>query len=187
MLSRRGNDVVRKVSLKPLRRVAAVIGVVAGAGSAFPAPVDAGIAAFAGACTMEMRLDFAPAAGLSPSPTSMSFRGSGTCVVNDLITTGSFNGTAAATPLVGWTCVAGVATGRGTFDSAHPSMAPFNVGVVFELAGPALSVVAHAIPTFSGVGELVEGSPTAAACLGGQPQSSAVYSGVFAFEDPTVS
>ncbi|MBW3669146.1 MAG: hypothetical protein KY443_08035, partial [Actinobacteria bacterium] len=60
-----------------------------------PSRADAGLAVFAGACTLDLKVDFTPAAGLSLSPTSLSFGGSGTCVVNSVLTTGSLVGTAA--------------------------------------------------------------------------------------------
>lgn len=178
---------VRKVSLTALRRTLGVVVVVCGGGAAMPTAAHAGLTAFAGVCVLDLRVTFTSPADLSLSPTSVAFSGAGTCLVNEVVTTGSFSGTAATTPTLGWTCGGGFAVGSGTFDSAHPSMAPFNTGVVLQQTGGVLTVAAHAIPTFSGVGEFLQSAAATSACLTGQAQWTISYSGAFAFEDPTYS
>ena len=178
---------VRSLSIAGVRRRLAVLVALCALLVSMPSRADAGLVVFAGACTMDLRVDFSPSADLSSSPTSLSFAGSGTCVVNSVVTTGSLFGTATTTPTVGWTCAAGVAVGSASFDTEHPSMSPFEVAVVLEVAAGTLSITAHAVPTFSGLGELAQVAPPVSACIGGAAMSWARYSGTFAFEDPTLS
>lgn len=178
---------VRSLSIARVRRRLGVPVALCALLVSTPSGADAGLVVFAGACTFDVRVDFSPPADLSLSPTSLSFSGSGTCVVNSVVTTGSLMGTAATTPTVGWTCAAGLAVGSASFDTEHPSMSPFNVAVVLEAVGATLSITAHALPTFSGAGEFAQVAPAASACVGGAAVSSATYTGPFAFEDPTLS
>lgn len=151
------------------------------------APVRADIVTFVGACTFHLRLSFNPSADQSLSATSITFTASGACVVNDVVTTGTLHGTASSTPLAGWTCAAGMATGSGSFDTNYPGMDAQPVAVVLAAAGPTLTMALHSVPVYTGAAAFVQQPASATACAAGQPVATAAYDGVLAFEDPIVS
>lgn len=150
-------------------------------------PAAADIVTIVGACTLEIRLTASPPADLSATQTSLWFSGSGECVVNGLRTWGTFNGVAATSPLLGWSCAAGVAMGTASFDTGHPSMSTQNVTVELAVAPATLAVDARLVPVFTGVGAFVQTSPDRTTCLNGAALATTVYTGVFAFEDPYIS
>lgn len=152
-----------------------------------PAPARADLVQYAGACVLDLRLTFSPASDATPTPTTIAFRGSGTCTVNDVVTTGVLQGVAATTPVAGWSCAVGYARGTGTFSTGHPSMPDQFVEVAIAQGPGTLELAAYALPVFEGVGTFAEAPAAVAACASGQPISAVQYTGPFAFQDPRVS
>lgn len=168
-----------------LRAVLAAVGATVVAGA--PTPASADVVTFVGACTLDLHVGFTPSVDRLPSPTAISFTGTGECLVNGSSVAATFSGAAATTPLVGWSCLAGVATGTGTFDTNYPDMSPQPVTLVLAAEGPALTVAAVNAPVFTGAGEFLQTATATNDCLADRARTTIDYTGAFAFEDPIIT
>jgi hypothetical protein len=142
-------------------------------------------AVWAGTCTFNLNVSFSP--GLRPTPTAQSgsFSGASTCVVNERVTTGSFNGTFATNPATaGMGCASGVVSGTGVFGVATLGFPNPTVAVTFVNHGGAISAVVTRLSTFAGSGEFAQAPADTASCVQGTRLTSTRWTGAIAFEDP---
>jgi hypothetical protein len=146
-------------------------------------PADAVLVA--GVCVLNLTLSGEPV-GILPEQPTWTVNGHGPCLVpghDDLLTgtlTGSLTGVAATSA----GCAAGVYTGDLTFQ-VSPALEQVDSTVAAAvMVGPVLEITMAALPTFAGAGVFAQLSTGATVDCPTTGNTSTMWKGVFAFEDP---
>jgi hypothetical protein len=170
MLDRQRKDVEHTMRLIPRRRTlaaAALAAVALAAGVAGPAhagssqqPAVSTGGRYPGECTFtNIAVSFSPSLGNTLRPTTLTFAGSGGCVVDGVLTNGTFTGTLSGG--FGLSCNGGTANGTATLD-LNGSFPLLSGTASLVLQGPTVSLTMVSLNTVVGVGEFTQ--PWAALC-----------------------
>lgn len=175
--------------MRPVRNRLAVAALCAatavGALTTRPAGAEA---TWAGACVVDVAVSYAVPVSSVPAPNGMRLSGTGTCVVNGVVTALSLGGVLATTPVTGgYGCGGGVATGSGAVNVTMPGFPAPTVQLFLVEAGGVVSLAVVSVTPhvlrFEGVADLARDEAASVQCLlGGMSQTT--WKGTFAFQDP---
>lgn len=166
----------------PARMLA--IAVLAAGATVIASPPAAAIGLYAGACVMTIGVAYSPTLAAAPAPTSMTLNGSGTCVVNSSVVPGYYSAGAAGVAGL-MACGGGLASGTGYFFTTAPGFPYTVVQTQVARAGPLAVIAVESGIALAGAGVFVQDTGAVTGCAGGGVSSS-TWTGVLAFEDPTL-
>ena len=143
-------------------------------------------AVWVGGCVMSFNVSWSGLKTL-PGPQSMSFSGSGTCVLNEKIVPAAYQGYAAWNPLTGGMgCFSGVVTGTAGFYAASPGWPNPTVSVTIVNKGGVMTLFGiKEIISFDGTGEYFNLGDYAA-CDTASGMTSSTWTGPYVMQDPVL-